>query len=216
MLRILAGVLALTLTSFSAFAAPEKWVNDINRFTEADVLTPPPRNGIVFVGSSSIRMWTTLAKDFPGLPVINRGFGGSELGDSVAFAERIVTAYQPRTVVLYAGENDINAGHSPESVHAHFKAFRAKVHAALPKTRIIFIAIKPSPSRWKLKDEMIRANQLIAAECRQDKRLTFLDIWPDMLNANGEPRPELFIKDMLHMKPEGYAIWTARLAPELK
>lgn len=215
MLRFLAGVLALTFTSFSA-GAPEKWVNDINRFTEADAKTPPPRHGIVFVGSSSIRMWTSLAKDFPGLPVINRGFGGSELGDSVAFAERIVTPYQPRTVVIYAGENDINAGKSPEVVRDHFNAFRAKVHAALPQARIIFIALKPSPSRWKLKDDMIRANQLIAAECRQDKRLTFLDIWPDMLNAQGEPRPELFLKDMLHMKPEGYAIWTARLAPQLK
>ena len=161
-------------------------------------------------------MWTSLAKDFPGLPVVNRGFGGSELGDSVAFAERIVTPYQPRTVVIYAGENDINAGKSPEVVRDHFNAFRAKVHAALPQARIIFIALKPSPSRWKLKDDMIRANQLIAAECRQDKRLTFLDIWPDMLNAQGEPRPELFLKDMLHMKPEGYAIWTARLAPQLK
>jgi len=215
MLRFLAGVLALTFTSFSA-GAPEKWVNDINRFTEADAKTPPPRHGIVFVGSSSIRMWTSLAKDFPGLPVVNRGFGGSELGDSVAFAERIVTPYQPRTVVIYAGENDINAGKSPEVVRDHFNAFRAKVHAALPQARIIFIALKPSPSRWKLKDDMIRANQLIAAECRQDKRLTFLDIWPDMLNAQGEPRPELFLKDMLHMKPEGYAIWTARLAPQLK
>lgn len=215
MLRFLVGLFALTLASFSV-AAPEKWAGAIDQFTAADAKNPPLRNGIVFVGSSSIRMWTTLEKDFPGLPLINRGFGGSELGDSVAFADRIVTAYQPRTVVVYAGENDINAGKSPESVHAHFNAFRTKVHAALPQARIIFIALKPSPSRWKLKANMIRANELIAAECRQDKRLTFLDIWPDMLDAKGEPRPELFLKDMLHMKPEGYAIWTARLAPELK
>lgn len=212
---LLAALLALVLTTFSA-AAPEKWVDAINDLTKADPTTPPPRGGIVFVGSSSIRLWSTLAKDFPGLPVINRGFGGSELGDSVAFADRIVTPYQPRTVVVYAGENDINAGKSPESVHALFKDFCAKVHAAVPQARIVFIALKPSPSRWKLKEKMVRANQLVAAECRTDQRLRFVDIWPDMLDANGEPRPELFVKDMLHMKPEGYAIWVKRVAPELK
>lgn len=213
--RLLAGLLLLALAT-SSVAAPEKWVSAIDTLTKADTNNPPPRHGIVFVGSSSIRLWTTLTQDFPQLPVINRGFGGSELGDSVAFAERIVTPYQPRTVVVYAGENDINAGKSPESVLADFKAFRAKVHAAVPQARILFISLKPSPSRWKLKDQMIRANQLVAAECRTDQRLGFVDIWPDMLDAKGEPRPELFLKDMLHMKPEGYAIWVKRLAPELK
>ena len=215
MLRLLAVFLALSFTALG-WSAPDKWATAIDAYTQADLPNPPAKGGIVFVGSSSIRLWNTLAQDFPNLPVINRGFGGSELADSVFYADRIVTAYQPKTVVVYAGENDINAGKAPEKVHADFNAFRAKVHAALPQARIIFIAMKPSPSRWKLKENFIRGNALIAAECQKDARLIFCDIWPDMLNAQGEPRPELFVKDMLHMKPEGYVIWTKRLAPLLK
>jgi lysophospholipase L1-like esterase len=215
MFRLPAVFLALSLIP-AGWSAPDKWATAVDAYTHADVSNPPPKGGIVFVGSSSIRLWTTLAQDFPNLPVINRGFGGSELADSVFYADRIVTAYQPKTVVVYAGENDINAGKSPETVHADFNAFRGKVHAALPQARIIFIAMKPSPSRWKLKENFVRGNALIAAECQKDARLIFCDIWPDMLNPQGEPRPELFVKDMLHMKPEGYVIWTKRLAPLLK
>ncbi len=215
MLRSLALLLVVSFTSVG-WSAPDKWAAAIDEYTRADRSNPPPKGGIVFVGSSSIRLWTTLAQDFPDLPLINRGFGGSELADSLFYADRIVTAYQPKTVVVYAGENDINAGKSPETVHADFNAFRAKVHAALPQARIIFIAMKPSPSRWKLKENFVRGNALIATECQKDPRLTFCDIWPDMLDAQGAPRPELFVKDMLHMKPEGYAIWTKRLTPLLK
>jgi lysophospholipase L1-like esterase len=212
--RLLVALLALAFTPL-ALAAPDKWAAAIDKFTEQDRTNPPPRGGIVFVGSSSIVRWASLQDDFPGLPVINRGFGGSQLEDSVFYADRIVIPYAPRTVVLYAGENDINAGKSPEDVLASFHAFRAKIHAALPRARIIFIAMKPSPSRWKIKDKLTTGNALVAAACRQDPRLAFLDIWPAMLDAQGAPRPELFVKDMLHMNPAGYAIWTERLAPML-
>jgi lysophospholipase L1-like esterase len=160
--------------------------------------------------------WDSLAQDFPGVKVINRGFGGSQLADSVYYADRVVIPYQPRMVVLYAGDNDLNAGKTPETVLADFKAFAAKIHAALPKTRIVYIAIKPSPSRWKLKDKVTRANALIAAECAKDKRFAFADIYTPMLNAQGEPRPELFVKDMLHMNAAGYAVWKPVVAPLLK
>jgi hypothetical protein len=199
-----------------AFAAPEKWTAAIDKFTQADATNPPPRDGIVFVGSSSIVRWTTLATDFPGLPLINRGFGGSQLEDSVFYADRIVIPYRPRMVVLYAGDNDLNAGKTPETVLADFKAFCAKVHAALPQTKIIYIAIKPSPSRWKNKDKVIRANTLITEECAKDKRLVYADIFTPMLNEKGEPRPELFVKDMLHMNEAGYAVWKPVIAPLLK
>jgi lysophospholipase L1-like esterase len=196
------------------FAAPEKWTAAIDKLTQADATNPPPRGAVVFVGSSSIVMWNSLEKDFAGTKVINRGFGGSELADSVFYADRIVIPYRPRTVVLYAGENDLNAGKTPETVFADFKAFAAKVHAALRDTKIVYIAIKPSPSRWKLKDLFVRTNALIAAECAKDKRrFAFADIYPPMLDAKGQPRPELFVKDMLHMNPAGYAIWTPIVAP---
>jgi lysophospholipase L1-like esterase len=199
-----------------AFAAPEKWAATIDKFTQGDVTNPPPRDGVVFVGSSSIVKWTSLEQDFPGVKVINRGFGGSELADSVYYADRVVIPYQPRTVVLYAGDNDLNAGKTPETVFADFKAFAAKIHAALPRTRIVYIAIKPSPSRWKIKDKVVAANALIAAECAKDKRFAYADIYTPMLNAKGEPRPELFVKDMLHMNEAGYAVWKPVLAPLVK
>ena len=213
--RNLCAALALLL-ALPVFAAPEKWAAAIDKFTQADVANPPPRNGVVFVGSSSIVKWSTLAQDFPGVKVINRGFGGSQLEDSVFYADRIVVPYQPRTVVLYAGDNDLNAGKTPETVLADFKAFTRKIHSKLPNTRIIYIAIKPSPSRWKIKDKVVSANALVAAECARDKRLAFADIYAPMLNANGEPRPELFVKDMLHMNEAGYAVWKPVVASLLK
>jgi lysophospholipase L1-like esterase len=198
------------------FAAPEKWTAAIDKFTQADATNPPPRNAVVFIGSSSIVKWSSLAQDFPGVKVINRGFGGSELADSAFYVDRVVIPYRPRTVVLYAGDNDLNAGKSPETVHADFKTFVTKIHAALPETRIVYIAIKPSPSRWKIKDKVVRANSLIAAECARDKRLAFADIYQPMLDAKGEPRPEFFVKDMLHMNEAGYAVWKPVVAPLLK
>src|SRR5581483_3337547 len=111
-----------------AVAAPEKWAAEIATLTKNDAVQPPPANAVVFVGSSTIRFWTTLAQDFPGVPTINRGFGGSELADSVAYADRIVIPYHPRLVVLYAGDNDLSAGKTPETVTADFRAFCAKVH----------------------------------------------------------------------------------------
>jgi lysophospholipase L1-like esterase len=213
--RPLLATLALCVAPF-LFAAPEKWTAAIDGLTKPDATNPPPRDGIVFVGSSSIVKWPSLSRDFPDQKVINRGFGGSELADSVFYVDRIVIPYAPRIVVLYAGDNDLNAGKTPETVLADFKAFTAKIHAALPKTRVVYIAIKPSPSRWKIKDKVVAANALIAAECRKDKRLAFADIYTPMLDAKGEPRPELFVQDMLHMNEAGYAVWKPVVAPLLK
>lgn len=209
------AVLTLALAPL-ALAAPDKWAAAIDKFTQADVTNPPPRNGIVFVGSSSIVKWTHLQKDFPGLPVINRGFGGSELYDSVFYADRIVTPYEPRAVVVYAGDNDLHAGKTPEKVAADFKDLIAKIHAKVPRARVVYIAVKPSPSRWKIKEKGERTNALIAAECAKDPRLRFVDIWTPMLDAKGEPRPELFVKDMLHMNEAGYAVWKPLVAAALK
>jgi lysophospholipase L1-like esterase len=209
--------LILTLLALSRVsAAPEQWKAEIDRFTAADAAHPPQSQGVLFIGSSTIRKWTSLAKDFPDVPVINRGFGGSELSDSVFYADRIVLPYHPRLVVVYAGDNDLARGKTPENVYADFWAFCAKIHAALPQTRILFVAIKPSPSREKLKDKIIAANALIAAECRNDQRLGYADVYTPMLDANGAMRPELFVQDMLHMNESGYALWTRVIGPLLK
>ena len=213
--RCLFALLAFLLAPL-LLAAPDKWAATIDKFTQADANSPPARDGVVFVGSSSIVKWSSLEKDFPGVNVINRGFGGSELSDSVFFADRIVIPYRPRVVVVYAGDNDLNAGKTPEAVFGDFKAFVAKVHARLPETRIVFIGIKPSPSRWKIHATGEKANALIAAECAKNKRLRFVDVWQPMLDAHGEPRRELFVADMLHMNAAGYAVWAPLVAPHLK
>jgi lysophospholipase L1-like esterase len=200
----------------AAGAAPAKWAASIDAFTRADATNPPPRDAVLFVGSSSIVRWKSLARDFPEVPVINRGFGGSELADSVHYLDRLVLPHQPRVVVLYAGENDLQAGATAEEVHARFQAFRQGLHAALPKTRLVFIAIKPSPSRAKIRTRIDRANALIAATCREDPRLAFADVVPPMLDAAGQPRPELFVADRLHLSEAGYAIWQPIVAPLLR
>jgi lysophospholipase L1-like esterase len=136
--------------------------------------------------------------------------------ESVHFAERFILKHEPRIIALYAGDNDIAAGKSPNQVAADFKQFVKTVRRKLPKTRIIFISIKPSIKRWNQAEKMKTANSLIERQCREDKRLVFLDIFTPMLGDNGKPRPELFIKDGLHLNEAGYKLWTATIKPHLK
>jgi lysophospholipase L1-like esterase len=197
-------------------AAPESWAKEIAELTTRDASQPPPAGGVVFVGSSSIRLWKTLARDFPGVAAINRGFGGSELADSVFYADRIVLPYRPRTVVLFAGSNDLKNGKSPEAVLADFRAFRTKLHATLPEARLLFLSITLAPSRADIHDSMRRANALIAADIATDARCAFVDINTPMLGPDGRIPDSLFIEDRLHLNPKGYAIWTKVLAPYLR
>lgn len=192
------------------------WDAEINSLTEIDVRQNPPKNPVLFVGSSSMRLWRNLRESFPNLNVINRGFGGSRLEDTNYYFDRIVMPYNPRIVVLYAGENDINDGITPEKLANDYKKFAELMHQKLPKAKIIFVSMKPSPSRWKLADNFRQANNLIKAEIAKDKRAVFIDVWSAMLDAKGEPRPELFQADMLHMKENGYAIWKGLLQKYLK
>jgi lysophospholipase L1-like esterase len=204
------------LTAPAATAAPESWAKEIDALTAGDATNPLPAGGVVFVGSSSIKLWKTLAEDFPGIATINRGFGGSELADSLFYLDRIVLAYQPRLVVLYAGENDVNGGKTPEAVLADFKALRAKLHAALPATKLIYLSIKESPSRARMASLFQATNELIAGDCATDPRCTFVDVATPMLDASGGTRPELFVEDQLHLNADGYAIWKRELAPHLQ
>ncbi|HTN75445.1 MAG TPA: GDSL-type esterase/lipase family protein [Pirellulaceae bacterium] len=194
----------------------EKWEKAIAAFEAKDAKSPPAKQGMVFVGSSSIVKWD-LNQSFPKLPVINRGFGGSQLADSVHFAPRIVLPYEPKIVVLYAGDNDLASGKTPEQVAADFNAFAKLLHDKLPETKLIYIAVKPSVARWKLIEKVRATNKLIAARCAQDeKRLVFLDIDPLMLTASGDPDPALFVKDGLHLSPAGYERWNKALLPLLE
>lgn len=215
-LRLVFVVLASLLAALNASADPAKWAATIDEFIRADATTPPPRDAVLFVGSSSIRLWSTLATDFPGVPLINRGFGGSYLEDSVFYTDRIIVPYHPRLVVVYAGENDLAAGRTPERVFSDFKALRAKIHATLPTAKIIYLAIKESPVRASVREQVLATNALIRAACEKDGDCTFVDLATPLLDAAGKPRPELFRSDRLHLNADGYSIWTKVLAPYLK
>jgi lysophospholipase L1-like esterase len=195
---------------------PNRWEPAIQKFEAADSAHPPATGGIVFIGASSIARWTTIAQSFPDLAVVNRGFGGSELADSTRYATRVVVPHAPRIVVLYAGENDLNRGVTPEAIGADFDAFSRVIHTSLPSTRIVVIGLKPSLLRWKLRDGMHQTNTLIRTRCGKDPQCTYVDPWPFMIGAKGEPKPEFFVEDGLHMTPEGYKAWTAMLRPHLK
>jgi len=200
----------------SAADSHSRWENDIQAFEASDRTNAPPSNAILFVGSSSIRLWKTLAEDFPEWPVINRGFGGSQVADSVAFVDRIVTPYRPRQIVLYAGDNDLAAERTPEQIEADFKTFVRRVHKRLPRCWITFIAIKPSPARQALIEKARAANERVREATRAHPRLSFVDIFTPMLGTDGQPRPELFMADKLHLNAEGYRLWTQLTRPYLK
>jgi lysophospholipase L1-like esterase len=191
------------------------WEKAIAAFEEQDRKQAPPKNAYLFVGSSSIRLWN-LPRSFPELDVVNRGFGGSQIADTVHFAPRIILPHQPRMVLLYAGDNDIGAGRTPEQVLADFKALVQVVHGTLPKTRVAFLSIKPSLARWNLWDQVQKANALVKAFCQEDARRLYIDVGAGMLGADGKPRPELFVKDGLHLSPEGYALWATAVKAELQ
>ncbi|MEL1265584.1 SGNH/GDSL hydrolase family protein [Pseudoxanthomonas putridarboris] len=191
------------------------WEQDMQQFEAADAQSPPPRGAVLFIGSSSIRFWEALAQDFPGVPVINRGFGGSELRDSTWYADRIIVPYAPRQILLYAGDNDLNAGRSPRQLRDDFRAFVERVRRDLPDVRTAYISTKPSPSRAHLLPAQREANALVQAEA-QRLGVDYIDIFTPMLDASGQPNEALFIEDRLHMNRAGYEIWQRVIAPYIR
>ena len=192
-----------------------KWEHEIAAFEASDRTNPPPKNCIVFVGSSSIRLWSSLEQDFPDLPVVNRGFGGSELADSVKLADRIIIPYHPRQVVIYAGGNDLAGGNPPELVYGDFATLVTTIRQALPAARIAFIASAPNPKRWPIVDKIRKFNALAQEYCREHD-VTFVDVFPLMLGPDGLPKPDIFREDGLHMNAKGYVIWRQALAAVVK
>ena len=196
------------------FPSPSRWEQTIAKFEAQDRDARPPAGGVLFVGSSSIRLWN-LHEHFPDLPAINRGFGGSHVEDSLYFADRIVLPYRPRAIVLYAGDNDIAAGKSPQRVLADYRALVKAVHQELPKATITFIAIKPSLKRWALIDKIREANALVRRAAEGDERLSFVDIDKPMLGDDGRPRKDLLAADGLHLSPAGYKLWSDLVRPHV-
>lgn len=193
---------------------PTRWEEVIESFEAADESQPPPQNEILFVGSSSIRMWD-LGKSFPNLKAINRGFGGSHIADSTHYAPRIIIPYRPRIIVLYAGDNDIARDLTPQQVSDDYRDFVSTIRAELPAAKIIYIAIKPSRKRWRLYPKMVEANRMIANQIKADRLAEYADIATPMLGEDGHPDNRLFIADGLHLNDNGYALWTRVVHPFL-
>ncbi len=214
--------LVLTVLSILLVANPvalraeeNKHEPEIQKFEKKDAATSVPLNGILFVGSSSIRGWN-VDKFFPGLPVLNRGFGGSQVSDVLHYFDRIVVPYKPKTIVFYSGDNDISGGKTTETVVSDVKKFVALVHEKLPSAQILIIPPKPSIARWKLWPAMQEVGLAEQQLAEADDKITFIDIAPAMLSPDGKPRKELLKKDGLHMTDEGYVIWSDMVRPLLE
>jgi lysophospholipase L1-like esterase len=204
----------------AAMAAPDpnpaRFANEINAFDAADAKSPPEKGGIVFTGSSSIRM-LKLAKVFPDLKALNRGFGGSHISEVNHYLDRCVLRYEPSTVVFYCGGNDLWDKKSPEQVEEDFTEFRTRLFAKVPEARLIVMAIRPSPARVSIREVEAAMNLRFKGAAEADKRIIYVaGSWERFLEDAGKPEPKLFIKDGLHMSDAGYAIWKELLTPLLE
>ena len=192
-----------------------KWEKEVAAYEEADRKSPPPKGAILFIGSSTIRLWKTLGEDYPDLKVINRGFGGTEIVDSTHFADRLIFPHEPKQVFLRAGGNDIHNGRTPRQAAHDFAEFVSVVHKRLPKTEILYISVSPAPSRWGETDKYRELNRLIREMALEMPRVGFVDTFDMVLWPDGGARHELFVKDRLHFSPEGYSLLRERVRPFL-
>ncbi|HET7115145.1 MAG TPA: GDSL-type esterase/lipase family protein [Hanamia sp.] len=210
-------IILLFCFSFSK-AQNAPFYNEIQQFKIEDSIHFPPKHTILFLGSSSFRKWSDVQNYFPGYTIINRGFGGSTFPDAIRYADDIVFPYQPRQIVIYEGDNDVASSDkiTADSVLDRFKKLFFLIREKLPrKTSVVFISIKPSPSRQRLMPVMAKANLLIKKFIEHQKHASFVDVYHKMLNADGTPDKDLFTKDELHMNAKGYAIWQKAIKPYL-
>jgi lysophospholipase L1-like esterase len=203
--------------TLASLAPTTRWDAAFAAFAAADLAAPPPEGAILFVGSSSIRLWDGLEDDFAVRKVVlKRGFGGSKLSDCVQNLGRPVVRYKPSVVMVYAGDNDLAAGSRPDEVLRRFVAFVDGVHRALPATRIDYISIKPSPLRAALLPEIRATNALIRDYIAGEAGVTYVDVFTPMIDADGQPRAELFAADRLHLNRDGYALWKSVIGPYVR
>ena len=194
---------------------PKRCAEDIKKFEELDK-QKPSEGDILFVGSSSIRFWTTLQQDFPDYEVLNRGFGGSHMSDLLHYLDELVLKHKPRKVFIYEGDNDINDKEDSNAILKEAKEIVQKIHQELPNTKIIFISAKPSIARWNLKNQYLQLNYRLQSYANQYSYLDYIDVWTPMLDSRGNPMTDIFIEDNLHMNAKGYAIWQKVIGPYLK
>ncbi len=218
MKKTLTAFLLLTFTLFFSQEKKPMFWQDIQNFKKTDRETPPPKNAILLIGSSSFTKWTDVNDYFPDKTIINRGFGGSRLTDLNDYADDLLNPYQPKQIIVYCGENDFADDDKLKAdvVAERFKTLYKKIRSRFPKIEVDYISIKYSPSREKLWPQMKEANKKIAAFMKNQPNSAFIDITEVMQGADGKVRKDLFVEDMLHMTPEGYQLWTSVMVPYMK
>ena len=203
-----------------AKAADGGAAQEINAFWEADKKQLPPKDAVLFIGSSSVRMWTSLKQDFPEIPVINRGFGGSQIFESTYYADYIVFPYAPKVIVMFAGTNDLAYGNrSPQQVAQDYQDFVAKVHEKLPNVRFVFLSISPTVQRWNNESKVLETNYLINKFVHENDspglKLSFLDTHSQLLTLDDQPAPKLLREDGLHLNDDGYKLLVSIIKPRI-
>lgn len=193
---------------------PQRFAKAIEAFERWDAKNTWPADAVLFVGSSSMRMWPT-REAFPDLPVINRGFGGAHISDVVHYFDQVVRPYSPRVIVFYCGDNDIAAGKTPQQVYDDYREFVQRVRAVFPATHIVYLPIKPSESRWNHWPRMQEANALIQTIIREDPAQSSVDVATPLLGTDGKPKAEYFLGDKLHLSDAGYRVWNDALRAHL-
>lgn len=208
-------VLLFAVVCITVKAQP--FADEIAGFKKKDAASFPPANAILFVGSSSFRKWEDVAGYFPNYTIINRGFGGSTLPDVIRYEKDIIFPYHAKQIVIYCGENDVASSDTvtAQVVFDRFKKLYTDIRAVMPDVPVLFVSLKPSPSRWQMRDRMMGANKLIKKYLKRKGNAAFVSVWNDMLGADGKPMPDIFVGDKLHMNAKGYAIWQKLIEPYL-
>ena len=214
---MLSLLLIVSILSCTAQTSKPAFWQDIQNFRKQDSLQPPPAHPILFVGSSSFTRWTDVQNYFPGYTILNRGFGGSTLSDVLRYEEDVIFKYDPKQIVIYCGDNDIASSDTikAQTVVNRFQNLFSEIRAVNPNVPVVFFSLKPSPSRWQLKDKAIAVNNSIERFLKGQKDAAFVNVWDAMLGPNGKPMQDLFVEDNLHMNAKGYAIWQKLLQPHL-
>lgn len=206
-------ILVVFFISLTVSSQQKPFWDEIKAFRIQDSIQKPQDGMILFIGSSSFRLWKSAKDDFNNPTIVNRAFGGATLPDVISYQDDVVLKYKPKKIFLYCGENDIASSEkvTPEIVLGNFKTLYESIRKHFPVTPVIFVSIKPCILRWAMKDRMMAANALISNFLSKEKNTVFVNIWDKMLDGKGEPMKDIFIEDNLHMNKKGYAIWVKEM-----
>jgi len=204
-------ILVLLLLVSSSVMGQNAFENEIRNYEKQDSISLPKKGQILFIGSSSFRIWKTFSTDLAGISAINRGFGGSTMTDALYYFDRMVVKYAPSTVVVYEGDNDLAKGKSPEELAKEYEDFSNRLKKALPKTKLVYLAVRPSLSRIAIVDKQKQFNGWLEKYCKSQKGRFFLDMHSPFYLPDGTLMPDIFVADRLHLNEKGYQIFSAKI-----